>query len=460
MIALPARSQGKTLKYEWGNHWIGKEASHRNIRILVVGCGTLEALVVAQMHPYAQEIVAVDISRTSLRQSQWRMRLRRLAEGVTLRRWWGETLPPIRHLLADILHWEGDGMFDYIIASNVLHHLADPQAGLQRLSQWLKPEGLLRLRTYPKQSRLWIRESSRWLRANGLHQHTQGLHSRVQKLIRSLPTRHPIRIAVMEHRENYHLTGLVDAFFHAWETPLAPLAWEQAAQLANLRLVGEDQTEESQSTFLSKLCPVTSVLTRWQKLQLLDDLLELTANPILWLQKSTIQEKHYNSIDYNDIFRYQEEDEKSWLAEKTLEIDRVIAHWPDPFYLHARAYWELRRGAKRVKYGLESIDISLEALWTILKEELGPYWDESGIALPLLSLGEYDLETLLQSPPPWDEEDWDKVEKSVGKGWRLYCQGIPAPDNPLAQQAEWLQGRFAISEGRCLVEPKSHVGLL
>jgi len=78
-FALPLRKQGKLLQYELGIHFLCKyrkqffgspleeEAfTHNGKTILVVGAGTLEPLVVAQMHPQAKKIIALDISKRSL----------------------------------------------------------------------------------------------------------------------------------------------------------------------------------------------------------------------------------------------------------------------------------------------------------------------------------------------------------------------------------------------------------
>src|SRR5438270_702167 len=78
-FALPLRAQGEPLRYEHGLKMagLGQEASSTGIRILVAGAGTLEPLVVAQAHPRAREVVAVDISRASLDRLKSRERLAR-----------------------------------------------------------------------------------------------------------------------------------------------------------------------------------------------------------------------------------------------------------------------------------------------------------------------------------------------------------------------------------------------
>src|SRR5688500_18082183 len=71
-FALPQAGQGEKLAYGFGaalanrtlNLSLPVDSAGR--KILVAGCGTLETLVIAQNHPNASEIVAVDISERSL----------------------------------------------------------------------------------------------------------------------------------------------------------------------------------------------------------------------------------------------------------------------------------------------------------------------------------------------------------------------------------------------------------
>ena len=48
--------------------------------------------------------------------------------------------------------------------------------------------------------------------------------------------------------------------------------------------MAETQNETSRSSFLDEIVPQLRSLSRWEKLQILDLLLELCANPILWLR--------------------------------------------------------------------------------------------------------------------------------------------------------------------------------
>lgn len=117
---------------------------NKKARILVAGCGTgKEAAVVARFLPDA-EILAVDLSRTSL---SWAIR-----EAEEL------GLGNVSFAQADILKLDPAqlGTFDAITSSGVLHHMNDPLQGWRVLTGLLKPDGLMRIALYSETAREYV----------------------------------------------------------------------------------------------------------------------------------------------------------------------------------------------------------------------------------------------------------------------------------------------------------------
>src|SRR5437868_11781661 len=89
------------------------------LRILVAGCGTVQAAYTAYMNP-GDEVFGIDLSEASLAHERF------LQE---------------RHELSNLKLFKGDllevsslgGQFDVILCTGVLHHMADPSAGLAAL---------------------------------------------------------------------------------------------------------------------------------------------------------------------------------------------------------------------------------------------------------------------------------------------------------------------------------------
>ncbi len=111
-------------------------------KALIAGCGTgWDPLMYAMKVPHA-EILAVDLSRSSLAYAM------RKAEEFGVKN--------ITYRQADILKLGGvlDGrQFDYVSAIGVLHHMKDPMAGWRVLCDLLKPGGKLEVGLYSKTAR-------------------------------------------------------------------------------------------------------------------------------------------------------------------------------------------------------------------------------------------------------------------------------------------------------------------
>lgn len=339
-LALPRRGEGRNLRYEFGTYLaFGAESSHADARILVAGAGTFEALVIAQAHPLAREIVAVDLSETSLGILKKRIGLYRIARPFS-------KLPPIRLIQADLRNWE-DGSFDYILASNLLQHVPDPAGLLGRLSNWLRDRGILRAVTYPRASRIWMRETARYFKAQGLFPEESDLPELARQAIERLPES-AIRSCFESQPETRSRAGLVDAFFNACENPLAPLQWRDAAKRAGLELVADTQSESSRSDFLIELFPDTTRLEHWERLQILDDLLELCANPILWFKRSPPQETPNPSESGSN---------------------EGVEEFP---VFPGNPLRELSMNLERVARLMEPLGISIERIYEVLRQEVGP----------------------------------------------------------------------------------------
>jgi len=110
-----------------------------NPRIWVAGCGTNQAIFTALRFPNAT-ILGTDLSSTSLDTSAVSARQLGISN-VEFRR-------------QSINHFESENEFDYIICTGVIHHNADPQAPLARLSRALKPGGVMELMVYNRYHRI------------------------------------------------------------------------------------------------------------------------------------------------------------------------------------------------------------------------------------------------------------------------------------------------------------------
>lgn len=112
-------------------------------RVLVPGCGTgYHPLSLARRHPEA-DVLAVDLSRTSL--------------AYAIRKQEEMQLKNVRFCQADLLRLgELSDRFEYIDCAGVLHHLESPLDGWRVLSELLEPGGVMRIGLYSRLARRTI----------------------------------------------------------------------------------------------------------------------------------------------------------------------------------------------------------------------------------------------------------------------------------------------------------------
>ncbi|HEY1180067.1 MAG TPA: class I SAM-dependent methyltransferase, partial [Phytomonospora sp.] len=111
-------------------------------RVLVAGCGTGQAARHALLRP-GDKVVGIDVSASSIGHT------RRLADRHGL-----DNL--LLHRLAVEDAGELGETFDHVVCTGVLHHLADPLAGLRSLRAVLAPGGAITLMVYAPYGRAGV----------------------------------------------------------------------------------------------------------------------------------------------------------------------------------------------------------------------------------------------------------------------------------------------------------------
>ena len=170
--------------------------------ILVAGCGTNQAAVIAYTNPSAH-VVAIDVSEASLAHHA------HLADRYALANLELHRLPVER--MAEL-----DRDFDLIISTGVLHHLANPQAGMNALASILRPEGVLAVMVYASYGRVGVQmlQSEFW--DLGLGQDEESIRA-VRDFLAHLDADHPVK-SYLELATDWHDdAGLIDTFLHGRE---------------------------------------------------------------------------------------------------------------------------------------------------------------------------------------------------------------------------------------------------
>ena len=171
----------------------------RERSILIAGCGTSQAAKHALRWPAAQ-VTGVDFSATSVRHTE---ELKRKHDLDNLQVY---QLPIER--VNDL-----EMSFDQIVCTGVLHHLADPDAGLKALRGVLKPDGAMHLMVYAPYGRTGIYMLQEFSRRIGIQATDEEIRDLVVALS-MLPPGHPLENLLREAPDFRHEAALADALLH------------------------------------------------------------------------------------------------------------------------------------------------------------------------------------------------------------------------------------------------------
>lgn len=171
----------------------------RPLKILVAGCGTVQAAYTAYMSP-DDEVVGIDLSEASLAHERFLQERHALGN--------------LKLFKGNLLEVAGLGTrFDVILCTGVLHHMADPGAGLAALREVLAPDGVMVLMLYGQTVRTGVYMLQDALRRMHLAQDEQGV-AQVRRILRELPGRHYAQDYIRAAGELRHDAAIVDTFLH------------------------------------------------------------------------------------------------------------------------------------------------------------------------------------------------------------------------------------------------------
>jgi SAM-dependent methyltransferase len=167
--------------------------------ILIAGCGTSQAAKHALRWPTAK-VTGIDVSATSVRCTEELKRKHSLSN-LQVRQ-----LPIER--VRDL-----EMNFDQIVCTGVLHHLADPDAGLRALRGVLRPDGAMHLMVYAPYGRTGIYMLQEFCRRTGIRAPDANTQDLIAALS-ALPPGHPLENLLREAPDFRQEAALADALLH------------------------------------------------------------------------------------------------------------------------------------------------------------------------------------------------------------------------------------------------------
>ncbi len=175
------------------------QTQREDYEILVAGCGTSQAVRYAFREPGAR-ITAIDISEASLLHTS-RLAERYGVDNLELHRLPIERVQALRR------------SFDLIVCTGVLHHVPDPDLGLQSLREVLDRQGAMRLMVYAPYGRAGIYMMQTYCRMLGIGTSDKDLRD-LGAALDALPSDHPIATVLRKAKDFRRPDAMADALLH------------------------------------------------------------------------------------------------------------------------------------------------------------------------------------------------------------------------------------------------------
>ena len=221
------------------------------VEALIAGCGTGQQVVDFARRVSSARILAVDLSRASLRYAA------RKAAELGLRN--------VEYGQADILRvGELGRKFDVILASGVLHHMAEPLVAWRRLIDLINPGGVMLLGFYSELARTEVVAARSFIAAHGFAPDPAGIR-RARAAIAALPDGDPIRLNALAP-DFYTMSECRDFLFHVAEQRLTLPQIAQFISEAGLEFLGFQLSRETAGQYAAANPedPTMTDLDRWQ----------------------------------------------------------------------------------------------------------------------------------------------------------------------------------------------------
>lgn len=189
------------------NHYCfqGKERFKNGFRVLVAGAGTGDTTIYLsdQLKDTNAEIVHLDLSGASIAIAKERAAIRKL----TNIRW-------VQQSILDLPQLEL-GKFDYINCIGVLHHLADPDAGMRALLSVLKPQGAIGLMVYGQIGRtgVYLMQNLLQLANQGCNEDDKLLHAK--EVLAALPPLNWYKLGGEDYGDDQTDAAIYDSLLHS-----------------------------------------------------------------------------------------------------------------------------------------------------------------------------------------------------------------------------------------------------
>jgi len=187
--------------YNWHKIFPEKAFSKNKISVLIAGCGTEQAAIIAKLSPQ-HDVIGVDLSSNSLKNQK------RLIDKHKINN--------LKLICSDFRELKFEQKFDLIISTGVIHHLEDPGSALKYFYENIKDDGAISLMVYGNKSTFATNELRKLFFQLNLRQNKEGIEY-VRKIFNKINPAHPGVIHTKNSSELKYDSGIVDHILHQSE---------------------------------------------------------------------------------------------------------------------------------------------------------------------------------------------------------------------------------------------------
>ena len=188
--------------FSWHILWPEKKNERKSINILIAGCGSDQAAIIAKCNPI-HNIIGIDISAKSIEHQNY-LKNKHKISNLTL-------------ICDDFRLIKFTKKFDYIISTGVIHHLIDPNTALNTFYKNLKDDGVINLMVYGNKQSDALNQLKNILKELNLS-HDQESINIAKNTILNLNNEHPAKIFANSLNDINHNSGIIDLLLNNQES--------------------------------------------------------------------------------------------------------------------------------------------------------------------------------------------------------------------------------------------------